>query len=670
MIKAFKCFIVLFILFIPVTARAQYSPDQKDLVKTTFDRTFDKNIIAEYLGSNDPLKVNAGLLSVAQSGDKSFISIITNLNFSKNAEYICFALGQLGPDTLSSTFLYQKFFDPNLPLNFRSYILEAIGKTGVKETLESLVNDYFSNDYLEYDGISIALYDFYSRGIKDIPNSEKILMNELTSKDIPLHRKIQAAFAVYRINLSDSFRNLIANDLDNIFEENEVNEDNNALVQYYMENLRKSDYFPDNSTLLRDLTNSGNTLIRIEAAKTLIYFNYQDSDDLSDYLSLLDDDNPNVSRQAAISISKINISVALKQELKNEILKRLNRENESTNTKGELLISYIDLFPESFSGLVENFKTKISYEYLLKAASLYPDSVSALNYLITSYKSSSTKDRINILGYLLDFQNSFRNNPDLKSILFSALKSDSPALISIAADGMDSTLFTNNKDRLSRIISEQTINFLNNEDFIESLFSLNALADKLNKDTYIENLQDMSDSNIFKIRAFAKNKLGLPVERNQNNDTLFTDIWKNSFKYKYAEVVTEKGEFRINMLPEYAPVTVGNFCYLAGKNFFNNIIFHRVVPGFVIQGGDPTGTGWGGPGYEIVSEFSQLHYSPGTVGMASAGKDTEGSQWFVTTGDFPHLDRRYTIFGFIVDGMDVVNSIDQNDKILSVKLLH
>ena len=670
MIKAFKCFIVLFILFIPVTARAQYSPDQKDLVKTTFDRTFDKNIIAEYLGSNDPLKVNAGLLSVAQSGDKSFISIITNLNFSKNAEYICFALGQLGPDTLSSTFLYQKFFDPNLPLNFRSYILEAIGKTGVKETLESLVNDYFSNDYLEYDGISIALYDFYSRGIKDIPNSEKILMNELTSKDIPLHRKIQAAFAVYRINLSDSFRNLIANDLDNIFEENEVNEDNNALVQYYMENLRKSDYFPDNSTLLRDLTNSGNTLIRIEAAKTLIYFNYQDSDDLSDYLSLLDDDNPNVSRQAAISISKINISVALKQELKNEILKRLNRENESTNTKGELLISYIDLFPESFSGLVENFKTKISYEYLLKAASLYPDSVSALNYLITSYKSSSTKDRINILGYLLDFQNSFRNNPDLKSILFSALKSDSPALISIAADGMDSTLFTNNKDRLSRIISEQTINFLNNEDFIESLFSLNALADKLNKDTYIENLQDMSDSNIFKIRAFAKNKLGLPVERNQNNDTLFTDIWKNSFKYKYAEVVTEKGEFRINMLPEYAPVTVGNFCYLAGKNFFNNIIFHRVVPGFVIQGGDPTGTGWGGPGYEIVSEFSQLHYSPGTVGMASAGKDTEGSQWFVTTGDFPHLDRRYTIFGFIVDGMDVVNSIDQNNKILSVKLLH
>ena len=124
------------------------------------------------------------------------------------------------------------------------------------------------------------------------------------------------------------------------------------------------------------------------------------------------------------------------------------------------------------------------------------------------------------------------------------------------------------------------------------------------------------------------------------------------------------------MLPEYAPITVGNFCYLAERNFFSNIIFHRVVPGFVIQCGDPTGTGWGGPGYTIVSEFSQLHYSPGTVGMASAGKDTEGSQWFVTIGDFPHLDRRYTIFGFVVDGMDVVNSIDQNDKIVTVKLTH
>jgi cyclophilin family peptidyl-prolyl cis-trans isomerase len=670
MIKAFKCFIVLFILLLPFSTKAQYSPDEKDLVKTTFDRTFERDIISEYLGSNDPLRVNAGLLSVAQSGDKSFINTITNLDFNKNAEYICFALGQLGPDTLSSAYLYQKLSDPNLPLKFKPYILEAIGKTGFQGTLESLVTDYFSNDYLMFNGISIALFDFYSRGIKDNLNFVKILQNELTAKDIPIQRKAQAAFAVYRTNLSDNFTDLIVNDLNNIFEGSTSGADDNTLVQYYLECLRKSKYFPDNSTFFRDLTNSPNPLIRIESAKALIYFNYHDSDDLSDYLTLLDDENPNVSRQAAISINGINIPGTLKSELKSEIYKRLNQEEEPSNTKGELLISYIKLFPESFPKLLESFQNKIGNEYLFKAASFFPDSISTLDYLITNYKSGSSKDKIEILGYLIGFQNSFGSNHDLKEILFNALKSDSPALVSIAADGIDSTLIGNNEVRLSRIISGQTIKFLNNADFIESLFSLNGLADKLDKNTFSQNLQDLSNSNIFKIRAFAKNKLGLPVEQNQTNDTLFINIWKDSFKYKFAEIVTEKGTFRIKLLPEYAPITVGNFCYLTENKFFNNLIFHRVVPGFVIQGGDPTGTGWGGPGYPIVSEFSQLHYFPGTVGMASSGKDTEGSQWFVTIGDFPHLDRRYTIFGFVVDGMNVVNSVDQNDKIITIRLTH
>ncbi len=98
--------------------------------------------------------------------------------------------------------------------------------------------------------------------------------------------------------------------------------------------------------------------------------------------------------------------------------------------------------------------------------------------------------------------------------------------------------------------------------------------------------------------------------------------------------------------------------------------FHRVVPGFVIQGGDPSATGWGGPGYNIISEFSPLTYQIGLVGMASAGKDTEGSQWFVMHGNYPHLNGRYSIFAKVIQGMDVVYKIDQNDKILNVQLFH
>ncbi|MBZ0200348.1 MAG: peptidylprolyl isomerase, partial [Ignavibacteriaceae bacterium] len=135
-----------------------------------------------------------------------------------------------------------------------------------------------------------------------------------------------------------------------------------------------------------------------------------------------------------------------------------------------------------------------------------------------------------------------------------------------------------------------------------------------------------------------------------------------------AVVTTEKGSFEIQFLPQYAPISVGSFCYLAQLNFFKGLVFHRVVPGFVIQTGDPTGTGWGGAEYQITSEFSPLNFDIGFVGMASAGKDTEGSQWFVMQGNYPHLDGRYSIFGKIKTGIETVFNTGQTDKILKLQL--
>ena len=668
MTKRFKYYFILIIAFLTCSVNAQYTINDSALVKKTFDRKFKNSVFNQYLTSSDPLRVNAGLLSVSQSGEKSFIGNITNLNFSKNAEYICFALGQLGPDSISTTYLTQKLSDPNLPVKYVSYILKAIGKTGFKETLEQLENDYSSNDYLMYDGISIALYDFYSRGIKDDPNFARILGNELTAKDIPLYRKIEAAFAVYRTNLNDTFKDVITNDLYYFSDNNNFSSDKGPLIQYYLECLRKSKYFPENSTLFESLLKINSVLLRTEAAKVLVYYDFQDEDNISNYLSLLDDDNPDVSRQAAISIKDIAIPDTFKSYFKNELLKRINRNNGAENTKGELCISYLKLFPESFSDILKTFSSKVNMEFLFRIASSFPESDSAFSYLIQNFKNSTVKDKADILELLIKFQPAFGNNSELINLFFSSISSESPALISIASDGIDSSLIINNEDSLTQIISDQTLKYLNDPNFTESLISLNSLANKIGSEIYNQNLQDLSNSNIYAIRSFAKRILKLPVENSTDTDSLFSDIWANSFKYKIAEVVTNKGSFRINLLPEYAPVTVGNFCYLARKKFFDNIIFHRVVPGFVIQGGDPTGTGWGGPGYAIVSEFSNLHYSPGTVGMASSGKNTEGSQWFVTIGDFPHLDRHYTIFGFVVDGMDVVNAIDQNDKIITVNL--
>jgi cyclophilin family peptidyl-prolyl cis-trans isomerase/HEAT repeat protein len=134
-----------------------------------------------------------------------------------------------------------------------------------------------------------------------------------------------------------------------------------------------------------------------------------------------------------------------------------------------------------------------------------------------------------------------------------------------------------------------------------------------------------------------------------------------------AVVTTTKGSFTIELLPEAAPLTVDNFVQLAQRSFFNGITIHRVVPNFVIQDGDPRGDGNGGPAnHQIRCEINEVPYDRAAVGMALSGKDTGGSQWFVTHSRQPHLDGGYTVFGRVVAGMNVVDSIIRGDVIKSI----
>lgn len=137
-----------------------------------------------------------------------------------------------------------------------------------------------------------------------------------------------------------------------------------------------------------------------------------------------------------------------------------------------------------------------------------------------------------------------------------------------------------------------------------------------------------------------------------------------------AVLTTQKGTFTIEFLPEDAPLTVDNFVKLARAGYFNGLEVHRVVPNFVMQDGDPRGDGNGGPGWSIRCEVNMIPYERGAVGMALSGKDTGGSQWFVTHSPQPHLDGGYTVFGRVNEtGMKVVDKIVRGDKILSVRII-
>lgn len=140
-----------------------------------------------------------------------------------------------------------------------------------------------------------------------------------------------------------------------------------------------------------------------------------------------------------------------------------------------------------------------------------------------------------------------------------------------------------------------------------------------------------------------------------------------------AEMITDKGTMIIEFYDEDAPNTVKNFVDLAKKGFYDGVIFHRVIPDFVIQGGDPTGTGRGGPGYQIKCELSggNQYHDRGVLSMAHAGRDTGGSQFFVchSRNNTAHLDRNHTCFGKVVEGVDTVDLIQQGDKIQKITIL-
>ncbi len=140
-------------------------------------------------------------------------------------------------------------------------------------------------------------------------------------------------------------------------------------------------------------------------------------------------------------------------------------------------------------------------------------------------------------------------------------------------------------------------------------------------------------------------------------------------KNPVAVIHTKKGLIRIELLAEAAPMTVDNFMQLARNGFYNGLTFMRVVPNFVIQSGDPRGDQNGGPGYQIRDEINLCRYETGTVGMALSGKDTGGSQFFITHSPQPHLDGGYTVFGQVVEGMDVVNRIARDDRIERVEII-
>ncbi len=140
----------------------------------------------------------------------------------------------------------------------------------------------------------------------------------------------------------------------------------------------------------------------------------------------------------------------------------------------------------------------------------------------------------------------------------------------------------------------------------------------------------------------------------------------DSTKDYTATIETEKGNLVLDLFAKNVPKTVNNFVFLAREGYYDGVTFHRVIPGFMAQGGDPTGTGAGGPGYKFEDEFSVHKHTEGAISMANAGPNTNGSQFFITYAPQPHLDNHHSVFGQLIKGMDVLKQLKNGDRMIKV----
>ena len=135
-----------------------------------------------------------------------------------------------------------------------------------------------------------------------------------------------------------------------------------------------------------------------------------------------------------------------------------------------------------------------------------------------------------------------------------------------------------------------------------------------------------------------------------------------------ATIETTKGNLVLELFASDVPLTVNNFVFLAREGFYDNTTFHRIIPNFMAQGGDPTGTGTGGPGYKFADEFTEHGHVTGALSMANAGSNTNGSQFFITYAPQPHLDGHHSVFGQLIEGMDVLEKLENGDAIKRITI--
>jgi cyclophilin family peptidyl-prolyl cis-trans isomerase len=607
-----------------------------------------------YLDSRNPTYRYVAALGIASSKDSNALELLYPL-LSDPVDNVrgaaAFAVGQIG-DTLSTPKLLAAF---NGKDSLRQYnnangqILEAVGKCGKIEQLAALatVGTYNEKDTLLLLGQARGIYRFALRKIVH-PAGTKLMMDYAINEKYPYEVRLMGAQYLHRakgIAIDSSIAEICAN----------IKQETNPNIRMALvTGIAKSKMDFARDTLISLFNSDDDYRVKCNIIRAFSFFEYVDV--ANTIFNALKDKNPHVAYVAA---------------------------------------EYFYYNGKSDDGKIYKNIAKEAADWRLKAK-LYAASNKNLSVYYTQAKSSNTLELTNLFNEtenihekvaILDAMAEFEwTYPQMKAL---GLDNENPVLKTAGSNGLAKIIqsesfdqvFGIGKNRVRNEISSYLVEAIKSKDAGSIAVAAAVIADpKMNFKTYFAESGFLFLDTILQalplpreIETYKELEKAIHTLRDIEKKSDIRPDYNHPIEWDMVEVLssrtrgiiqTNKGKIVVEFFPQSSPGSTSNFIRLTKDGYYDGKVIHRVVPNFVVQGGCNRGDGYGSEDFSIRSEFSNLYYNDeGYLGMASAGNDTESTQWFITHSPTPHLDGNYTIFGKVKEGMDIVHKLQIGDKI-------
>lgn len=631
----------------------------------------DSKTVASFFSNPQEKYRKHAALTFASLQDSSFLVPLSELLNDKASSVRLAAATAIGQfwATSSEKILLEKVIQmqkkENNDVNFQQRLLEAIGKSATQKGLRFLTLKNYENDTLRV-GQVLGIY----RAATKPKANERVFSDSATVLMLDFLATRKQNYTV-RLMASAYFARLS----DKVIPKNETDSIQNKKRIDFFEILKnKADR--DSQLFIRsNATQALGAIKTKECEEFLIQLLEKKSEDYLVKISAIRslgkfDDSPKIKKAIGsfIDAKNPNLQIVASETLKN--LARL--------TDSKLYLEWADR--------TDNYRTRANLlAGIIKIEK--KENIASQKTILLLDSSKNVYEKMALLQALSE------NTQNMNLILDTLKNTQNHLLRTAATEALLNTLTNffaqNTNPKLNKNQKEVVTTITNGFEFVMQSGDVGAMAvaaNGLTNENLKANFYKSSTRNLVNLLTEARKKLILPREIETYQEISKTiefytgKVTKNppppptkEIDWKLIGTLdarntivlnTNKGEIIVSLFTEEAPATVANFVNLAGSGFFNQKKFHRVVPNFVVQGGDPRGDGWGGVDYTIRSEFSTFYYDDeGYLGMASAGKDTESCQFFITNSPTPHLDGRYTIFGKVINGMDIVHKLEIGDYI-------